>query len=366
MTWQRRRDLVPFAMAAREDQLVRLVPVRRRPAEKSDRQHQHIRGAAGVADDRGAALWTERARHDRTRIGRPGEGAGLARDRYVRRPGEQDRGMPRAARPLAVLAGTQEHGEHPALERNPHSAARALGAGLDHRVRSAHAQGLHRRRAFGKAGTRHQNETTVTVIQVPLPAAARFAPDYPIGTDRLELRPFSRADVDAVYSYRSMPDVAEYLFDEPMTREDCAEAVRVRAGQVAFAAEGDKILLGVERRDDRRLVGEVSLIWRSLPDRQAEIGYILHPDAQGHGYATEAAAALLDFGFGKADLHRIYARCDARNERSARVMRRLGMRQEAYLREHTFHKGRWADEQVWAILVQEWGVLRDKSRDVPR
>jgi RimJ/RimL family protein N-acetyltransferase len=160
--------------------------------------------------------------------------------------------------------------------------------------------------------------------------------------------------------------VAEYLFDETMTREDCAEAVRVRTGQVAFTREGDKILLAVERRSDRRVIGEVSLIWRSLPDQQAEVGYIIHPDMQGQGYATEAAGALLDFGFVKADLHRIYARCDARNDRSLGVMRRLGMRQEAYLREHTFHKGRWADEQVGAILVHEWSERRAQQRHVPR
>lgn len=193
-------------------------------------------------------------------------------------------------------------------------------------------------------------------MQFPLPETARFVPNYPITTERLELRPFSRADVDAVFAYRSLPEVAAYLFDEPMTHEECAEAVRARAGQFAFGAEGDKILLGVERRADRRLIGEVSLIWRSVTDEQGEIGYILHPDAQGRGYATEAAAALLDFGFGGARLHRIYARCDEHNIPSARVMARLGMRQEAHLRDHSFHKGRWASEQVWAILAEEWAL----------
>ena len=53
--------------------------------------------------------------------------------------------------------------------------------------------------------------------QVPLPATVLFAPDYPIVTERLRLRPFSRRDVDSVYSYRSRPDVAQYLFDPPMT-----------------------------------------------------------------------------------------------------------------------------------------------------
>jgi RimJ/RimL family protein N-acetyltransferase len=189
---------------------------------------------------------------------------------------------------------------------------------------------------------------------VPLPTDAQYAPDYPVATERLRLRPFSRGDVDAVFSYRSLPEVAQYLSDPPMSHDEVAEAVRIRAGQIAFSGEGDKILLAVERQEDGRLVGEVSLIWRSLADQQAEIGYILHPAAQGLGYATEAAAALVSFGFGTVDLHRIYARCDARNVASARVMQRLGMQQEAHLREHSFNKGRWEEELLWAIRSDDW------------
>ena len=194
--------------------------------------------------------------------------------------------------------------------------------------------------------------------QVPLPATVQFAPDYPILTERLALRPFSRGDVDAVYSYRSRADVSEYLFDWPMTHEECAEAVRARAGQIAFSGEGDKLVLAVERPDEMRLIGEVSLIWRSAPDLQGEIGYILHPDAQGRGYATEAARALLAFGFEVMGLHRIYARCDARNLASERVMRRLGMRREAHFREHMQVKGRWDEEIICAILEGEWFAPR--------
>jgi RimJ/RimL family protein N-acetyltransferase len=189
---------------------------------------------------------------------------------------------------------------------------------------------------------------------IPLPATVQYAPDYPIVTDRLLLRPFRRGDVDAVYSYRSREDVAEYLFDPPMNHDECAEAVRLRTGQVAFSNEGDKVVLAVQRRDDMRLIGEVSLIWRSLADQQGEVGYILHPDAQGQGYASEAARALLAFGFEVMGLHRIYARCDARNAASARVMQRLGMRQEAHFREHAQFKGRWDEELIWAILEHEW------------
>lgn len=190
--------------------------------------------------------------------------------------------------------------------------------------------------------------------EVPLPATVQFAPDYPIATARLLLRPFRRGDVDAVFSYRSRADVSEYLFDRPMTHEDCAEAVRLRAGQIAFSTEADKVVLAVERRDDGRLIGEVSLIWRSVPDLQGEVGYIFHPDAHGQGYATEATQTLLAFGFEVMGLHRIYARCDARNDASERVMLRLGMRREAHFREHMQVKGRWDEELIYAILEGEW------------
>jgi RimJ/RimL family protein N-acetyltransferase len=189
---------------------------------------------------------------------------------------------------------------------------------------------------------------------VPLPAAVLYVPGYPLATERLRLRPFNRGDVDAVFAYRSLPEVARYLFDEPMSHEECAEAVRLRAGQIAFTAEGDKILLAVERKQDARLIGEVSLIWRSVADEQAEIGYILHPDVHGQGYATEAARALLAFAFAQVGLHRVYARCDARNVASARVMARLGMRQEAHLHEHAFVKGQWDEELIFAILDRDW------------
>lgn len=189
---------------------------------------------------------------------------------------------------------------------------------------------------------------------LPLPAAVLYVPSYPIETERLRLRPFNRGDVDAVFAYRSLKQVAEFLFDDPMSHDEVAEAVRARAAQVAFSGEGDKILLGIERRDSSRLIGEVSLIWRNVADQQAEIGYILHPEAQGQGIATEAARAMLAFGFEDVGLHRIYARCDARNTASARVMQRLGMRQEAHFREHTHVKGRWDEELICAVLDREW------------
>jgi len=183
-------------------------------------------------------------------------------------------------------------------------------------------------------------------------------PDYPIRTERLRLRPFTRGDVDAVYAYRRRDDVSRYLFDVSLSREECALAVQQRIAQVGLEVEGDKVILAVELVENGALIGEVSLIWRSVDARQGEVGWIFDPNYQGHGYATEAANAMLDLAFGPGDMHRVSARCDVRNDSSWRLMERLGMRREAHFREHAIFKSRWDEEFVYAILWQEWTALR--------
>lgn len=179
-------------------------------------------------------------------------------------------------------------------------------------------------------------------------------PDYPICTDRLTLRPFTRGDVDAVYAYRRREDVARYLFDVALSREECALAVQQRIGQVALEGDGDKIILAVDLTQTGSVVGEVSLILRSADARQAEVGWIFDPEYQGQGYATEAATAILDLVFGAGDIHRVAARCDTRNDASWRLMERLGMRREAHFREHALFKGEWDEEYIYAMLRREW------------
>ncbi|WP_375597045.1 GNAT family N-acetyltransferase [Devosia sp. Naph2] len=183
-------------------------------------------------------------------------------------------------------------------------------------------------------------------------------PEFPLVTERLRLRPFTRGDVDAVLAYRGREDVARYLFDPPLSRDECAMAIQQRATQTGLLEEGDRIVLAVETAEGGKLVGEVSLIWRSVEARQGELGWIFHPDHHGQGFATEASNALLDLGFGSADLHRIFARCDARNQSSWRLMERLGMRREAHFREHALFKGAWDEEFYYAILRDEWLALR--------
>ena len=96
------------------------------------------------------------------------------------------------------------------------------------------------------------------------------------------------------------------------------------------------------------------LAWTSSEHGTGELGYVLNPAYFGNGYATEASNAMLALGFEQLGLHRIIARIDARNTASAAVLQRLGMRQEAYLRENEWFKDEWTDEIDFAVLASEW------------
>lgn len=179
-------------------------------------------------------------------------------------------------------------------------------------------------------------------------------PTYPILTERLSLRPFRDDDLDAFYAIQRRPDVVRYLYWEPRSRDETREMLERRKLQTGIDREGEGIHLAAEIRGAPGLVGHFSLFFASQQHQQGEIGFVLHPDQQGHGYGVEGARVMLGLGFEALGLHRIVGRCDGRNAASAGLMERLGMRREARLIENEFVKGEWADELVYAMLDREW------------
>jgi RimJ/RimL family protein N-acetyltransferase len=179
-------------------------------------------------------------------------------------------------------------------------------------------------------------------------------PDFPIETARLTLRPFEAGDLDGLYAIQSRPDVARYLYWEPRDREQVRQALGIKIRQCALDDEGQVLNVAVIRRETGALMGDANLQWISREHRQGEIGYSFNPECHGRGFATEAAEVMLRLGFEGLKLHRIVGRLDARNEASARVLKRLGMRHEAHLVQNEFVKGEWADEAIYAMLEDEW------------
>ena len=105
---------------------------------------------------------------------------------------------------------------------------------------------------------------------------------------------------------------------------------------------------------ENTLIGTCFLSIRPDELRQGELTYLYARPFWGHGYATEAARAVLEVGFRELDLHRIYATCRPANMGSARVLEKLGMRREGHLVQHRWMKGSWQDSLLYAILDHEW------------
>jgi RimJ/RimL family protein N-acetyltransferase len=186
-----------------------------------------------------------------------------------------------------------------------------------------------------------------------------LAPAYPLTTARLTLRPYTMDDLPALHDLFGREDVCRYLRWEPMDLDAARDLLERRVKQTRIENQGDGILVAVVETATGRMIGELMLQLTDAESRQGEIGWSLHPDAQGRGFATEAARELLRLGFDELGLHRIEAESDARNAASLRLMERLGMRREATFVEDELLKGEWTDSIVCAILESEW---RDRVR----
>lgn len=197
-------------------------------------------------------------------------------------------------------------------------------------------------------------------VPVPVPVPARFAPEYPIRTERLLLRPIATADAVAMHVYKSDPDAVRYVPYPPLELADVERRIATTWSNTRFTKEGDAVSLAVEECASGALVGDVVLFWRSENDRSGEVGYIFDPRATGRGYATEAVDALLALGFDGLGLHRIVARLDERNTSSARVAERLGFRREARFVESEWFKDEWTTLLVYALLGDEWRGRRGR------
>lgn len=182
----------------------------------------------------------------------------------------------------------------------------------------------------------------------------------PIVTDRLTLRLMTTDDVDDVHSYQSLEEVCRYQEFEPRSREEVAEKVAGHSRATRLAEDGDYLQLALElpatADAPSRVIGDSYFTISSLENAGGAIGWTLHPDFMGKGYAYEAASAVLGMAFGTLGLHRVYAELDPRNVTSIALCTRLGMREEAYFVKDLMFKGAWGDTGVYAILEDEWAA----------
>jgi len=172
-------------------------------------------------------------------------------------------------------------------------------------------------------------------------------------TERLLLREFEEGDEQAVHEYASDPEVVRHVEWGPNTEADTMRFIQYALSLQEEEPRGN-YSLAITLKTDGRLIGGCSVVVSDPGNREGWIGYVLKRRFWAQGYGTEAARALVGFGFEQLGLHRIFATCGPENVASARLLEKVGMRREGHLREHKWQKGRWRDSYLYAVLDHEW------------
>ncbi|HOI58557.1 MULTISPECIES: GNAT family N-acetyltransferase [unclassified Methanoculleus] len=174
-----------------------------------------------------------------------------------------------------------------------------------------------------------------------------------LATGRLLLRPFTLADAAEVQRLAGDYAIASSTLSIPYPYPDGAAEAWIATHRPGFE-KGMHVVYAVTRPDDGTLVGAAGLVEIDRRHGRAELGYWVGRPYQGRGYATEAARAVIEYGFSVLELHRVYALHLSRNPASGRVMEKCGMVYEAHLREHGRKWGIFEDLDVRGILHDEW------------
>ena len=176
-------------------------------------------------------------------------------------------------------------------------------------------------------------------------------------TPRLLLRSWREDDLEPFASLNADPEVYRTLGGAPLERAD-SDAIAAWAQEV-HAAEGIG-LLAIERRRDGAFVGMCGLHHQESFPGEVEVAWRLALEYWGQGFATEAATAWLDHGFGALDLPEIISTTDHDNERSRAVMRRLGM--EFRYATEMVDEGQTFDAVVYAVTAEQWRSPEARAR----
>ncbi|MBU0743543.1 GNAT family N-acetyltransferase [bacterium] len=177
------------------------------------------------------------------------------------------------------------------------------------------------------------------------------------------LRRMRPEDAEALYAYRSLPEVSRYQDWLPASVDEAHELAGAQAG-LEPGTPGTWFQFIICRREDGEMVGDCGIRFADQQHRSPELGIALHPDHRRRGYATAAIQLVIDYLFAELGAHRVAARTDPRNLPAIAVMNRLGLRQEGHFRKSHWQRGEWVDDVSFAMLREEWA--RERRSRSPR
>lgn len=183
-----------------------------------------------------------------------------------------------------------------------------------------------------------------------MPPTISFLPFKNLESERLLLRRLTNNDVKEVFELRSNPETMKFIPRPLLTNYDEAlahikkinDAIDVNEGiNWAITLKGNDKLLGI--------AGHYRIQWEHF---RSEIGYMLLPECQGKGIATEMIGLLVEYGFDEMKMHSLEAVIEPENSASARVLEKNGFVIEAHFIENEYFDGRFIDSVVYSLLAR--------------
>jgi len=172
-------------------------------------------------------------------------------------------------------------------------------------------------------------------------------------TKRLIIREWKPSDWRAAHVYAADPETVKFMPWGPNTESDTKNFIRKAMGY-RLSRPRTQYEFAITLKGTGELIGGRGIGRRRQHPKIGIIGYCLNKAYWNKGYGTEAAKALIEFGFTRLALHKISALCDPENIGSNQVLKKSGMKLEGRLKENFALKGRWADEMLYSILEHEW------------
>jgi ribosomal-protein-alanine N-acetyltransferase len=177
---------------------------------------------------------------------------------------------------------------------------------------------------------------------------------FPILTaERLRLRQLAHDDAEAIMALFSSPEVLRFLNQPPTdTPEKAIELIDWLNG---LYQKHEGVTWAITLKTDDQVIGSCGCVAWDRENRHVDIGYHVLPLHWGHGYATEAARAVVRWCFDHLDVHRIQADCTDGNIASERVLLKCGFKVEGLWRESCWEHGRFVDIKQFGLLRREFG-----------
>lgn len=178
---------------------------------------------------------------------------------------------------------------------------------------------------------------------------------FSLETKRLILRDLEPDDFACVHAYACQSEVVKYMEWGPNTESDTRNFLNE---SIALNSKNPRLdyELAIIFKEENKLIGGGGIHVSNRENNEGWIGYCYNQDYWGRGLATEAAQALIKFGFEHLELNRIFATTAPGNDGSQNVLKKIGMKHEGCMREHKLVRGAYRDTELFAVIKSDLRV----------